>query len=284
MLRHVRAEFGAACCPRRGGCDQTQLEVGRGRSLAVASPPNTLAPSAGVRLPTRRTVPIRHTGREGRADRRRSNGVVRLRRTWLHVTRAAAASPRATKRARSYPRCPPGNLRGHRRLHARKSKDPRRTPATVKPNIRGGVSTVLAPFRGGGRLLSLMRTGVLPPLSDGPSRTLLSNLGACMRFHFNILDLRPRPAKIIYSTLATEVRNWQTSMARRGLWEKKTGEWGEGPAGATVPHHVRGLHAARGATDGAARRYSLKTQKLNPHRTATALPKRTTGPERFRRS
>ena len=27
----------------------------------------------------------------------------------------------------------------------------------------------------------------------------------------------------------------------------KTGEWGGGPAGATVPHHVRGLHAARGA-------------------------------------
>ena len=27
----------------------------------------------------------------------------------------------------------------------------------------------------------------------------------------------------------------------------KTGEWGEGPAGATVPYDVRGLHAARGA-------------------------------------
>ena len=27
----------------------------------------------------------------------------------------------------------------------------------------------------------------------------------------------------------------------------KTGEWGEGPAGATVPYDVRGLHAAQGA-------------------------------------
>ena len=27
----------------------------------------------------------------------------------------------------------------------------------------------------------------------------------------------------------------------------KTGEWGGGPAGATVPYDVRGMHAARGA-------------------------------------
>ena len=40
----------------------------------------------------------------------------------------------------------------------------------------------------------------------------------------------------------------------------KTGEWGEGPAGATVPYDVRGLHAAR-VQFAAPRRYSLKTQK-----------------------
>ena len=33
----------------------------------------------------------------------------------------------------------------------------------------------------------------------------------------------------------------------------KTGELGEGPAGATVPYHVRGLHAAQGAIWAAAR-------------------------------
>ena len=33
----------------------------------------------------------------------------------------------------------------------------------------------------------------------------------------------------------------------------KTGEWGEGPAGATVPYDVPGLHAAQGAIWAAAR-------------------------------
>ena len=33
----------------------------------------------------------------------------------------------------------------------------------------------------------------------------------------------------------------------KGKMGGKTGELGEGPAGATVPYHVRGLHAARGA-------------------------------------
>ena len=33
----------------------------------------------------------------------------------------------------------------------------------------------------------------------------------------------------------------------------KTGEWGEGPAGATVPYDVPGLHAALGAIWAAAR-------------------------------
>lgn len=37
---------------------------------------------------------------------------------------------------------------------------------------------------------------------------------------------------------------WETARRQMG---GKTGEWGEGPAGATVPYDVRGLHAARGA-------------------------------------
>ena len=39
----------------------------------------------------------------------------------------------------------------------------------------------------------------------------------------------------------------QTRERAKGQMGGKTGEWGEGPAGATVPYDVRGLHAARGA-------------------------------------
>ena len=47
----------------------------------------------------------------------------------------------------------------------------------------------------------------------------------------------------------------------------KTGEWGEGPAGATVPYDVRGLHAARGANWTAPRGdIRSKLKKINPHR------------------
>ena len=41
----------------------------------------------------------------------------------------------------------------------------------------------------------------------------------------------------------------------------KTGEWGEGPAGATVPYDVPGLHAARGANWTAARGYNAQKHK-----------------------
>ena len=42
----------------------------------------------------------------------------------------------------------------------------------------------------------------------------------------------------------------------------KTGEWGEGPAGATVPYDVRGLHAARGAK-WTARRGEIRSKLKN---------------------
>ena len=45
----------------------------------------------------------------------------------------------------------------------------------------------------------------------------------------------------------TQVRNLANSKKPDSRMKGKTGELGEGPAGATVPHHVRGLHAARGA-------------------------------------
>ena len=50
----------------------------------------------------------------------------------------------------------------------------------------------------------------------------------------------------------------------------KTGEWGEGPAGATVPYHVRGLHAARGANWTAPR--GDNAQKLKNKTRAAAIP------------
>ena len=50
----------------------------------------------------------------------------------------------------------------------------------------------------------------------------------------------------------------------------KTGEWGEGPAGATVPYDVPGLHAARGANWTAAR--GDNAQKLKNKTRAAAIP------------
>ena len=52
----------------------------------------------------------------------------------------------------------------------------------------------------------------------------------------------------------------------------KTGEWGEGPAGATVPYHVRGLHAARGANWTAPR--GDNAQKLKNKTRAAAVRKK----------
>ena len=45
----------------------------------------------------------------------------------------------------------------------------------------------------------------------------------------------------------------QTRERAKGQMGGKTGEWGEGPAGATVPYDVPGLHAAQGAIWAAAR-------------------------------
>ena len=50
----------------------------------------------------------------------------------------------------------------------------------------------------------------------------------------------------------------------------KTGEWGEGPAGATVPYDVPGLHAARGANWTAPR--GDIAQKLKTKTRAAAIP------------
>ena len=52
----------------------------------------------------------------------------------------------------------------------------------------------------------------------------------------------------------------------------KTGEWGEGPAGATVPYDVRGLHAARGAK-WTAPRGDIAQKLQNKTRAAALLQK-----------
>ena len=51
----------------------------------------------------------------------------------------------------------------------------------------------------------------------------------------------------------------------------KTGEWGGGPAGATVPYDVRGLHAAQGAI-WTAPRGDIRSKLKNKTRTAALLP------------
>ena len=57
-------------------------------------------------------------------------------------------------------------------------------------------------------------------------------------------------------------------------WED--GGMGEGPAGATVPYDVRGLHAARGAIFAARRGDNRSKLKINPQ---SAIEKKTcTGP------
>ena len=50
----------------------------------------------------------------------------------------------------------------------------------------------------------------------------------------------------------------------------KTGEWGEGPAGATVPYDVRGLHAAQGAI-WTAPRGDIRSKLKNKTRTTAQL-------------
>ena len=57
----------------------------------------------------------------------------------------------------------------------------------------------------------------------------------------------------------------------------KTGEWGEGPAGATVPYDVRGLHAARGA-NWTAPRGDIAQKLKNKTRTAAERKKKMYGP------
>ncbi len=44
----------------------------------------------------------------------------------------------------------------------------------------------------------------------------------------------------------------------------KTGDWGGGPAGATVPYDVRGLHAAQGAIWAAPRGDRAQNSKIKP--------------------
>ena len=53
----------------------------------------------------------------------------------------------------------------------------------------------------------------------------------------------------------------------------KTGEWGEGPAGATVPYDVRGLHAARGA-NWTAPRGDIRSKLKNKTRAAAERKKK----------
>ena len=58
----------------------------------------------------------------------------------------------------------------------------------------------------------------------------------------------------------------------------KTGEWGEGPAGATVPYDVRGLHAAQGAI-WTAPLGDNRSKLKNKTRESAIVPKKTcTGP------
>ena len=52
---------------------------------------------------------------------------------------------------------------------------------------------------------------------------------------------------LVFYILAQKSIIGVTRERAKGQMGGKTGEWGEGPAGATVPYDVRGLHAARGA-------------------------------------
>ena len=76
----------------------------------------------------------------------------------------------------------------------------------------------------------------------------------------------------------TEVHNRGNSGEGQGKKGGKTGEWGEGPAGATVPYHVRGLHAARGAK-WTAPLGEIRSKLKNKTRESAIVPKKTcTGP------
>ena len=66
------------------------------------------------------------------------------------------------------------------------------------------------------------------------------------------MQLRARPISSML-LLAQKSQIRQTLETARRQMGGKTGEWGEGPAGATVPYDVPGLHAARGANWTAAR-------------------------------
>ena len=58
---------------------------------------------------------------------------------------------------------------------------------------------------------------------------------------------RRRAIDLVCYILAQKCMIGVTRETARRQMGGKTGEWGEGPAGATVPYDVPGLHAARGA-------------------------------------
>ena len=97
--------------------------------------------------------------------------------------------------------------------------------------------------------------------------------------HSNILDPQgpvPRKSSIVYTS--TEVHNLAPSKKPDSQMKGKTGEWGEGPAGATVPYDVRGLHAAQGAI-WTAPLGDNRSKLKNKTRESAIVPKKTcTGP------
>ena len=79
----------------------------------------------------------------------------------------------------------------------------------------------------------------------------------------------------------TEVHNLPPLKKPDSQMKGKTGEWGEGPAGATVPYDIRGLHAAPGAIWTAPRgdnRSDSQNLKIKPARAPSSQKKRARAP------
>ena len=83
---------------------------------------------------------------------------------------------------------------------------------------------------------------------------------------------------LVFYILAQKSIIGVTRERAKGQMGGKTGEWGEGPAGATVPYDVRGLHAARGAK-WTAPLGEIRSKLKNKTRESAIVPKKTcTGP------